>query len=87
MKLTFLGTGAADWPAKPAGNGFHRYLSSLLIDDTLLIDPGPCVPDAAEKYADPDRVENILVTHSHSDHFSAKTLEKLRPYVGVGDAS
>ena len=77
MKLTFLGTGAADWPTKPAENAFHRYLSSLLIDDTLLVDAGPCVPDAAKKYADLARVENILVTHSHSDHFSAKTLEWL----------
>ena len=38
MKILFLGTGAADWPAeKPAGCKEFRRLSSALIDDVLLI--------------------------------------------------
>ena len=36
MKLTFLGTGAADWPRKKEGNGFARYLSSALVNDEAL---------------------------------------------------
>ena len=52
MKILFLGTGAADYTLK------HRYLdgyrrnSSILIDGTLLIDPGPCVPDALECFGE-----------------------------------
>ena len=54
MKLTFLGTGAADWninsyDAMP----FFRRNSSALIDGTLLIDPGPHVFHFAEKMRKP----------------------------------
>ena len=47
MKITFLGTGAADWNRAEHGTweGFRRN-SSALIDDCLLIDPGPDVLDA-----------------------------------------
>lgn len=79
MKLTFLGTGAADWPLKKDGSGFSRYLSSALVNDDLLIDPGPCVPDAVRDIA-PDllnSVAEILLTHSHGDHFSLDTLRSL----------
>ena len=51
MKLQFLGTGAADWSPKKPEKGEHRWLSSALINDDLLIDPGPCVFDALEKYS------------------------------------
>ena len=76
MKLTFLGTGAADWPKKKEGTGFARYLSSALVNDDLLIDPGPCVPDA-ERDISPallEGVTHILLTHSHGDHFDPETL-------------
>ena len=44
MKFIFLGTGAADWPIqKREDMSEFRRLSSALIDDTLLIDPGPQV--------------------------------------------
>jgi len=47
MKITFLGTGAADWPLeRPSEYTEFRRLSSALIDETLLIDPGPQVPAA-----------------------------------------
>ncbi|MBR0143740.1 MAG: MBL fold metallo-hydrolase [Clostridia bacterium] len=79
MKLTFLGTGAADWPRKKEGNGFARYLSSALVNDDLLIDPGPCVPDAARDFLPtlPDGVTDVVLTHSHGDHFAAETLSFL----------
>lgn len=79
MKLTFLGTGAADWPQKKEGSGFARYLSSALVNDDLLIDPGPCVPDA-ERDIRPgllDGVTDIVLTHSHGDHFSPDVLRAL----------
>ena len=79
MKLTFLGTGAADWPRKKEGSGFARYLSSALVNDDLLIDPGPCVPDAARDIAPGllSGVTDIVLTHSHGDHFSPDTLSFL----------
>ncbi len=42
MKIRFLGTGAADWNIEERKDGdFFRRLSSLLVNDDLLIDPGP----------------------------------------------
>jgi hypothetical protein len=51
MKLLFLGTGAADWPMKKttAMTEFRR-LSAALVDDILLIDPGPQVFDALASF-------------------------------------
>ncbi len=78
MKITFLGTGAADWSPKKPENGEHRWLSSALINDDLLIDPGPCVPDALEKYnIDVKKIKYVVVTHRHADHFNENTLKML----------
>lgn len=79
MKLTFLGTGAADWPKEKTPGGFGRYLSSTLVDASLLIDPGPCVLSAEKDAAQPILVgvTDILLTHCHSDHYSADTLKAL----------
>lgn len=78
MKITFLGTGAADWSPKKPENGEHRWLSSALINDDLLIDPGPCVPDALEKFnIDVSKIKHIIITHRHGDHFNENTLKML----------
>ena len=81
MKVTFLGTGAADWDINAYVPGqFHRRFSSVLINDDLLVDPGPHVFHFCEQNSSPDllgRVKNIIVTHSHADHFNAKTVERL----------
>ncbi|MBE6669082.1 MAG: MBL fold metallo-hydrolase [Ruminococcaceae bacterium] len=79
MKLLFLGTGAADWPLKKKeGMTEFRRLSSLLIDDVLLIDPGPQVLEALLEYGkDASNIKYIINTHKHSDHFNIGTLEKL----------
>ena len=79
MKITFLGTGAADWPLKRREDMTEfRRLSSALIDGVLLIDPGPQVMDAlAELDKDAASVKYIINTHRHKDHYSAETVEKL----------
>ncbi|MBQ4140046.1 MAG: hypothetical protein IJD70_01810 [Clostridia bacterium] len=80
MELLFLGTGAADWSPKHKGGSLYRRLSSALVGDDLLIDPGPCIYDFAEDYGKPDlykNVKNVILTHSHSDHFNAQTLIRL----------
>ena len=79
MKITFLGTGAADWNLQlhKEWNGFRRN-SSVLIDDTLLIDPGPDVPDALMTFGkNADEIRYVLNTHRHRDHFDETTLSQL----------
>ena len=79
MKLTFLGTGAADWPLqrRPEMTEFRR-LSSLLIDNTLLIDPGPQVCEALQELGKkPEDIKYIINTHSHGDHYCPETVEAL----------
>lgn len=82
MRIRFLGTGAATAAPLPFCNcGFCRELrekrlfrrrASLLVDDGLLIDFGPDVPQmAAEMAIDLTRVDTVLQTHSHADHFDA----------------
>ncbi len=79
MKLRFLGTGAADWSPKKPDVGEHRWLSSALINDDLLIDLGPSVPDAIEKYnVDVKKIKYVLNTHRHGDHFNEETLKMLQ---------
>ena len=81
MKVTFLGTGAADWDINAFVPGqFHRRFSSILINDDLLVDPGPHVFHFVEQSGNPDLlsgIKNIIVTHSHYDHFHAQTVARL----------
>lgn len=79
MKVKFLGTGAADWGINDKDSkGQNRFFSSALIDDCLLIDPGPHVFLSAQKHGiDLSKVKYIINTHPHSDHFNEDTLDKL----------
>jgi adenosylcobinamide kinase/adenosylcobinamide-phosphate guanylyltransferase len=75
MQVDLLGTGSADrWPnpwcrcdrctwARSAG--VHRARTSALVDDVLLIDPGP---DAGGGGVNLSRVRTVLITHDHPDH-------------------
>ena len=85
MKITFLGTGAADWPTeKPKETAEFRRLSSALIDGVLLIDPGPQVLEALNELGiDPGQIQYIINTHRHSDHFCIETLEALKSFGAV----
>ena len=81
MKIHFLGTGAADWKQEEANTSqdFRRF-SSILIDEVLLIDPGPCIPEFMQTFHCPallDNCKHILVTHSHKDHYCQATIEAL----------
>jgi hypothetical protein len=74
MDILFLGTGAADWsPEPPRPNyapGEWRGFASALIEGTVLIDCGPTVPAALDRFAvRPDQITDLLVTHSHGDHY------------------
>ncbi len=79
MKITFLGTGAADWNLHQHSNieGFRRN-SSLLIDDCLLIDPGPDVSNALQAFnKNAGKIKYIINTHIHSDHYNEHTVRYL----------
>lgn len=82
MRIRFLGTGAATAAPLPfcrcqfcqelrREHQFRRR-ASLLIDDGLIIDFGPDVPQmAAELDIDLTQIHTVLQTHSHADHFDA----------------
>ena len=72
MDLLFLGTGAPDWYK---ARDFIRHKTALLINEDLLIDPGPDVPAMMRAFgADFSKVRWILVSHSHGDHYDPQTL-------------
>ena len=81
IELLFLGTGAADWSSKypPAEKqlerGEVRGMSSMLVNGNILIDCGPTVLDAMNRYkVNPADITDILLTHTHADHFHQDTL-------------
>ena len=86
MKLTFLGTGAADW-SRPAPNGERRRLCSTRIGESLLIDGTRQILDIL---TDPEAITHIVYTHEHGDHFDRGLWESLpharhlAPFAGEG---
>ena len=87
MKLTFLGTGAAegipspfcDCPtcenARKTGGRSNRRRQSILINDSLLIDLGPDIfPSCAQLGISLTDLQVLLITHSHMDHFDPQNL-------------
>ncbi len=80
MELTFIGTGAADWKIENRGEPDFRRFSSVLVNDDLLIDPGPHLFWYAEDFRCPQvfaNVKNCILTHSHEDHFNMGNLETI----------
>ncbi|MDE5896747.1 MAG: MBL fold metallo-hydrolase, partial [Clostridia bacterium] len=85
MKVTYLGTGAAEGiPALFCNcayckgvrrRGEFRSRSQVLIDGELSVDfPPDCAYHAAKFGADLSAVKYLIVTHSHMDHFYAHDL-------------
>lgn len=79
MKIKFLGTGAADWSPERRDHGDeYRGNASALVNDSILIDPGPTVPAALERFGiKPEGIKYIINTHRHRDHFNEETLKFL----------
>ena len=79
MKILFLGTGAADYNEKHRDMIGYRRNSSALVDGCILIDPGPCVPDALKSFGvDVAGIKYILNTHPHKDHYNEETVKFLQ---------
>lgn len=66
LHIRFLGTGAADWQGVD-GRGEHRRFSSILVDNSFLIDYTAQAKDMLPSGVAPTV---ILYTHSHGDHFN-----------------
>ena len=78
MHILFLGTGAADWPNPGAHVNGGRRFSSLLLDNSILIDFNAMSMDAVREFkVDANRITDIVVSHPHGDHFDLKTIEEL----------
>lgn len=81
MKIHFLGTGAADWNIeKDLNNPEYRRNSSILINNTLLVDPGSCIFEFEKSFGYKKlykEVKHIVCTHKHSDHYNPETVAKL----------
>ena len=81
MKITFMGTGAAEgWPAAfckceyctkawELGGRNIRKRSCTMVDDKILVDIGPDLLSHVHKHKlDLSLLDGILITHSHEDH-------------------
>jgi len=82
--LHFLGTGAADWPwhsppsPLPTAPGDWRRSTMTLIDDRILVDAGPSLPDAMATFAvAAEAITDLLLTHTHIDHYDPTSVEML----------
>ena len=78
MKMMFIGTGAADYDWSRYGEEGISGSTATLIDDRLLIDCGPTVPAALERFGqDRAKIGDIVITHNHDDHFLPEVLAKV----------
>ena len=84
MKITFLGTGAADFSPLLETEFLHkldnnaRRSSAILIDGRFLVDCGPHTWGSMEIMGiDPKQVTDLFLTHFHSDHCNWDNIRKL----------
>ncbi len=80
MRVLFSGTGASDWKPEYREQGEYRRFTSAIINEDLLLDPGPHIYDFAEWYGQEDclgGIRDVLLTHSHDDHFQMDQLRRL----------
>ena len=93
MKIKYLGTGAYEGipalfcdcdicrNAKKLGGKELRTRQQCLINDELLMDFGPDTLIHSHMYKiDWTKIHNILITHTHSDHFYVKDYEQLNNF-------
>jgi phosphoribosyl 1,2-cyclic phosphate phosphodiesterase len=100
MKLKFLGTAAAEgWPgifcacdvcmkAKELGGKNIRTRSSIMLNDVVKIDIPPDTYHHILTYSiDMRKVQYLLITHSHDDHFLPSELVYAEPPFVAGTPS
>lgn len=77
MKLLFLGTGAADWLKISDEEYAHegRRTCAAILDGHILLDVAPKSFEQALRFgADPAAITDLILSHTHSDHFSRADL-------------
>ena len=93
MRVFFLGTGAAEGipalfcdcqictEAKRRGGADKRTRSSILIDDVIKVDLPPDTLAHVHNYSCVNlaRLQHLLFTHSHDDHFAVREIQYLSP--------
>jgi L-ascorbate metabolism protein UlaG (beta-lactamase superfamily) len=75
-----LGTGYGECKTKKSASKDFRARGGVVIDDVLLIDAPSDIFDCAEALGFSDvlsRVTSVLISHSHSGHFSLQSIKKL----------
>lgn len=78
MKLTFLGTGAADYDWKNYGAENILGSTMTLLGDHILLDCGPTATRAMKRFnVKINDIHAIVNTHSHSDHFNVDEVRKI----------
>lgn len=86
LRILFLGSGASDWDIKAYPqdkqvllSGAYRGQSSILINDSILVDCGVTVPAALDIFnINVDNITDIVITHTHGDHFNIESLQKIQ---------
>lgn len=89
MKIQFLGTGAADFheclydERRYTLDKNIRRCNVTLLDETYLIDCGPHLMDEIKLHGvQAQRIEHVLLTHDHDDHYDIEQLALLRAAAG-----
>ena len=78
LQLLFIGTGAADHDWDHIGKPGVRGSSSALLDGRVLIDAGITVWENIRRFeVDPDEISDILITHTHNDHFLPEVIANI----------
>ena len=84
FELTFLGTGAADFPPELETACKHRFdndirrCSSVLVNGHILIDCGPHTVGALNILKVPlSSITDLFITHLHDDHFRPEAVSEL----------
>lgn len=80
MKIRLLGTGYGECKIKKRNSMDFRRSGGALVDDKILIDAPSDIFDVADELGFSDMfsaVTDVIISHSHPSHFSAKTLLRL----------
>ena len=78
MKLTFLGTGAADYNWNNYGADNILGSTMTLLGDDILLDCGPTATRSMHRFnVDIRNIRAIVNTHSHSDHLNIDEVRRI----------
>lgn len=78
MRIVTLGTGAADHHWNKIGSPGVRGSASTLIDEHILVDCGKTgVSNLTRANIQPGQITDLLITHSHIDHFDLGQIQQL----------